>query len=100
MAAETIKLMVYDPCMPEVSEYEMSMNHTLNDLVADFREEDSPSFGEVTELYVTVKGELIPMKTKVAKLIQDGLISDGSYIVIQVRGWPSMILTRSTCRSC
>ncbi len=62
------------------------INETLSDLIACFREEDSPSLGEVTELYfTTLEGKLLPMKTKLAKLMQDGLISDGLEVKIQVR---------------
>ncbi len=87
---KAIGLMIYDPCMPGGGPCLMvaKMNETLSDLVFAFREEDSPSLGEVTELYfTTLEGKLLPMKTKVAKLMQDGLISDGSEVKIEVRLW-------------
>mgnify|MGYP007013035095 FL=1 len=103
--AKTIKLMVkdtgyLDECVAEFEEYEVQMNDTLSDLVAFIREdeEDAQADGEgLSELCVTtVEGKHIPKGMKIIKLIQDGFISDGSYILIQLGCWAAMMSARST----
>jgi hypothetical protein len=105
--AKAIKLRVLDTPMTfkeEWVECEVKMKETLSDLVAFIREdeEDAQADGEgLSDLsYVTtVEGKRISMKMKVAKLVQDGLISDGSSILIKVPLWPCLMKARCTCRS-
>ncbi len=101
--AKAIKLRVLDThmtCKEEWVECEVKMKETLSDLVAFIREdeEDAQADGEgLSELCVTtVEGKHIPKYLKLVKLIQDGLISDGSYILIQLGCWAAMMSARST----
>ncbi len=99
--AKAIKLMVKDNAFTEEwEEFAVGMKDTLSDLVAFIREdeEDAQADGEgLSELCVTtVEGKHIPKGMKIIKLIQDGLISDGSYILIQLGCWAAMMSARST----
>jgi hypothetical protein len=99
--AKAIKLMVKDNAFTEEwEEFAVGMKDTLSDLVAFIREDGEAYFqadGEdLYELYVTTAVGLksIPMKVKIAKLIQDGLISDGSHVLFHIRPWASKINAR------
>jgi hypothetical protein len=99
--AKAIKLMVNDNAFTEEwEEYAVGMKDTLSDLVAFIREDGEAYFqadgADLNELYVTTAVGLksIPMKVKIAKLIQDGLISDGSHVLFHIRPWASKINAR------
>ncbi len=97
-----IKLIVKDTIPDDGSvfeigwnEYEVSLTETLSDLL-DFITTGGEDAADGEDYYfTTLEGKRIPMTVKIAKLMQDGLISDGSYILIQVRGWP-LIFARPT----
>ena len=95
--AKAIKLMVKDNAFTEEwEEFAVGMKDTLSDLVAFIREDEADGEG-LSELCVTtVEGKHIPTGVKIIKLIQDGFISDGSYILIQLGCWAAMMSARST----
>jgi hypothetical protein len=95
--AKPIKLrVIFNAVTEEWEEYDVGVKDTLSDLVALIKE-DSDAWEYVRtdgedlyEMYVrrAVGLKSIPMKMKIAKLVKDGLISDGSHILFHVRQWP------------
>jgi hypothetical protein len=72
----------------EEGEVEVKMDQTLSDLAFFLREDGEDmrwiSWGTLVELwFTTVDGTPIPMNVTVAKLIQDGLISDGAKLLLE-----------------
>ena len=88
--AKTIMLKLDDPLFGDKEcEFRLKMDETLSDLADGVRQGDDLfdikwlSWGPLAEMwFTTVEGTLIPMNVAVAKLIQDGLISDGAKLLI------------------
>jgi hypothetical protein len=87
--AKAIKLRLDDPQgIGGEGEFEVKMDQTLSDLADIIREDDDDFIWSLWGLlewmyFTTVEGKLIPMKVTVAKLIQDGLISDGQKLLVE-----------------
>ena len=82
----TIKLKVEDP-FGEEGEAEMKMDQTLSDLadfVRDFEDTRGIYWGTLDEMwFTTVHGMPLPMNVTLGKLLLDGLISDGSKLLVK-----------------